>query len=70
MMVVETIMTFPMSVQIEEMGVGMDDAKEFVNKMEEGANSLMVSMGIDEPLKETEYGMKNPFRTGLGDFLA
>ena len=48
----------------------MDDAKEFVNKMEEGANSLMVSMGIDEPLKETEYGMKNPFRTGLGDFLA
>ena len=70
MMGVETIMTFPMSVQIEEMGVGMDDTKEFVNKMEEGANSLMVSMGIDEPLKETEYGMKNPFRTGLGDFLA
>eukprot|EP00354_Favella_ehrenbergii_P000965 CAMPEP_0170468334 /NCGR_PEP_ID=MMETSP0123-20130129/11556_1 /TAXON_ID=182087 /ORGANISM="Favella ehrenbergii, Strain Fehren 1" /LENGTH=38 /DNA_ID= /DNA_START= /DNA_END= /DNA_ORIENTATION= len=38
--------------------------------MEEGASSLMVSMGIDEPLKETEYGMVNPYRTGLGDFLA
>ena len=30
----------------------------------------MVSIGIDEPLKETEYGAVNPYRTGLGDFLA
>ena len=38
--------------------------------MEVGASNLMVSMGIDEPLQQTEYGMVNPYRTGLGDFLA
>ena len=30
----------------------------------------MVSMGIEEPLKETDYGMKNPYRSGLDQFLA
>ena len=30
----------------------------------------MVSMGMDEPLKETDYGMSNPYRTGLTEFLA
>ena len=32
------------------MGVGIDDAKELVNKMEVSASNLMVSIGIDEPL--------------------
>ena len=27
-------------------------------------------MGMDEPLKETEFGMANPYRTGLEQFLA
>ena len=52
------------------MGVGIDDAKELVNKMEVSASNLMVSIGIDEPLQETKFGMVNPNRTGLGDFLA
>ena len=30
----------------------------------------MVSMGMDEPLQETSYGMANPYRTGLTEFLA
>ena len=30
----------------------------------------MVSLGVDEPLQETEYGMVNPYRTGLSQFLA
>ena len=30
----------------------------------------MVSMGIDEPLQESEFGMVNPYRTGLEQFLA
>ena len=25
---------------------------------------------MDEPLKETEFGMANPYRTGLEQFLA
>ena len=45
-------------------------AKEFVSKVEEQAKDLMVSFGIDEPLQETEYGMVNPYRTGLAEFLA
>lgn len=32
--------------------------------------SIMVQMGMDEPLKETEFGMANPYRTGLEQFLA
>ena len=46
------------------------DAKDIVSKVEEGAADLMVQMGIDEPLQVTEFGMANPFRTGLSDFLA
>lgn len=41
-----------------------------VSNIEEGASNLMVSIGIDEPLKETEYGMVNPYRKGLDQFLA
>lgn len=26
-------------------------------------------MGIDEPLNETDYGMANPYRQGLNQFL-
>lgn len=41
-----------------------------MKKVDEGASNLLVSMGIDEPLKETEFGMVNPYRTGLAEFLA
>ena len=30
----------------------------------------MVSIGLDEPLEETKFGMVNPYRTDLTHFLA
>ena len=38
--------------------------------VDQKTESLMVSMGMDEPLKETQFGMSNPYRTGLSEFLA
>ena len=35
----------------------------------EKTESALVSMGIDEPLQETEFGMSNPYRTGLDQYL-
>ena len=45
-------------------------AEKIVKKVDEKTESLMVSLGVDEPLQETEYGMVNPYRTGLSQFLA
>ena len=38
--------------------------------VQQKTESIMVQMGMDEPLKETEFGMANPYRTGLEQFLA
>lgn len=43
--------------------------KTISKAVEEKTESVMVSMGIDEPLQETEFGMANPYRTGLDEFL-
>ena len=48
----------------------MKKVDETVKKVDEKTASLMVSLGVDEPLQETEYGMMNPYRTGLSQFLA
>ena len=44
--------------------------EKIVTKVEQKTESIMVQMGMDEPLKETEFGMANPYRTGLEQFLA
>ena len=46
------------------------NANTISKTMGEHTENLMVSMGMDEPLQETEYGMINPYRQGLSAFLA
>lgn len=46
------------------------NGESIAKSVDQKTESLMVSMGMDEPLQETKFGMINPYRTGLTEFLA